>query len=62
MARKVEDVLARRSRCLLLDARASLDAAPKVAAVLAEELGHDETWQADQVRAFRSLAEGYLLP
>ncbi len=38
-ARTVEDVLARRSRLLFLDARAAADAAPAVAAVLADELG-----------------------
>jgi glycerol-3-phosphate dehydrogenase len=38
-ARTVEDVLARRSRLLFLDARAAAQAAPAVAAVLGEELG-----------------------
>jgi glycerol-3-phosphate dehydrogenase len=59
-ARTVEDVLARRTRALLLDARASADAAPRVAALLAAELARDERWQAEQVAAFRSLAAGYL--
>ncbi len=40
-ARTVEDVLARRSRLLFLDAQAACEAAPAVAAVLAEELGHE---------------------
>jgi glycerol-3-phosphate dehydrogenase len=39
MARSVADVLARRSRLLLLDARAASAVAPKVGAVIAEELG-----------------------
>jgi glycerol-3-phosphate dehydrogenase len=60
MARTVEDVLARRTRALLLDARASSAAAPAVAALLAAELGRDGVWQADQVRSFRELAQGYL--
>jgi glycerol-3-phosphate dehydrogenase len=38
-ARTVEDVLARRSRLLFLDARAAATAAPAVAAILADELG-----------------------
>lgn len=38
-ARTVEDVLARRSRLLFLDAAAAAQAAPAVAAVLADELG-----------------------
>ena len=61
MARTVEDVLSRRTRALLLDARASQEAAPTVAALLAEELGFDEDWQAEQVQQYRALADGYLL-
>ena len=40
-ARTVEDMLARRSRLLFLDARLALDVAPQVAAILADELGRD---------------------
>jgi len=61
-ARTVEDVLARRTRALFLDARASLDAAPGVAAIVARELGRDAGWQAQQVEAFRAVAVGYLFP
>jgi glycerol-3-phosphate dehydrogenase len=61
MARTVEDVLARRTRCLLLDARASLAVAPDVAALLAAELERDESWQRRQVEEFRACARGYLL-
>jgi glycerol-3-phosphate dehydrogenase len=61
MARTVEDVLARRTRTLFLDARASLEAAPQVATIMAGELGRDEQWEADQVRRFRELASGYLV-
>ncbi len=60
MARTVEDVLARRTRALLLDARAAIAAAPVVAHLLAEELGRDEAWMATQVEAFTSLARGYV--
>lgn len=60
-ARTVEDVLARRLRALLLDARASAAAAPRVAALLAEELGRDPAWQQGEVRAYTELAQGYLL-
>lgn len=62
LARTVEDVLARRHRALFLDARASLEVAPAVAALLAEELGRDETWQRAQLSAYGELAAGYLLP
>lgn len=60
MARTVEDVLARRTRALLLDARASMVAAPAVARVLAKELGRTERWQQEQVDTYRALAKGYL--
>jgi glycerol-3-phosphate dehydrogenase len=49
-ARSVEDVLARRSRLLFLDARLAASIAGRVAAVLAEELG-------DAFDASRSLAD-----
>ena len=60
-ARTVEDVLSRRLRALLLNARASAEAAPRVAALLAEELGRDSAWQAAQVTEYRQLADGYVL-
>ncbi|MCM2359440.1 MAG: glycerol-3-phosphate dehydrogenase/oxidase [Geobacteraceae bacterium] len=59
-ARTVEDILARRTRALLLDARASMAAAPRVAELMARELGRDAAWQKAQVAAFRELARGYL--
>jgi len=59
MARTVEDVLARRTRELFLDARASIAQAPKVAAVLSAELGKDVNWENGQVEAFRRLASTY---
>jgi glycerol-3-phosphate dehydrogenase len=61
MARTVEDVLSRRTRSLFLDAAASLEAAPRVAAILVEELGLSLDWQHGQIEAYRSLAKGYLL-
>ena len=61
MARTVEDVLSRRTRALLLNARASIEAAPRVAAILAEELDFGENWRAAQVTAFNEVARGYLL-
>lgn len=60
MVRTLEDVLARRTRSLLLDARASVEAAPRVAQVLARELGRDEAWAKDQVENYTRLAAGYL--
>lgn len=61
MARTVEDVLARRTRSLLLDARASMEAAPGVARIVAAELGRDSAWCDAQVSAYCRLAEEYIL-
>lgn len=62
MARTVEDVLARRSRALLLDARAAMAAAPAVAALLTKGFGRGPVWEAEQIAVFRELAKGYLPP
>jgi glycerol-3-phosphate dehydrogenase len=61
MARTVEDILARRTRALFLNAKAAIRMAPKVAGILAKELGGDELWQADQVNCFNQTARGYLV-
>lgn len=60
MACSVEDVLARRTRALFLNASAALEMAPRVTAILAEELGHDSHWQRKQIAAFESVARAYL--
>ena len=59
MARGIEDVLARRTRALFLNARAAVRMAPAVAAIMAKELGKDEPWQRAQVEAFGRLAAQY---
>ena len=61
MARSVEDVLARRTRSLLLDAAASVECAPKVAEILSLELGKTKAWQKAQVSAYKKLASQYML-
>lgn len=60
MARTVEDVLARRTRALLLDARAAMEAAPAVARLMAAQLGRGAEWESEQIAAYTRLAEGYL--
>ncbi len=62
MARTLEDALSRRTRSLLLDARASIEAAPHAAALLAHELGRDQAWVDAQVEEYTALARGYLPP
>ena len=61
MARTVEDVLARRTRALLLNSSAATKAAPRVAEILAKELNRDKGWQAKQVEDFCTLARVYQL-
>lgn len=61
MARTVEDFLARRTRALLLDARASMEMAPKVASLMAKELNRDTDWANQQIEAYRELAGTYIL-
>jgi glycerol-3-phosphate dehydrogenase len=60
MARTAEDVLARRTRLLMVDAKAAIAKAPAVAAVMAKELGRDETWQQEQLTSFGKIAGGYV--
>jgi glycerol-3-phosphate dehydrogenase len=60
MAMTLEDVLARRSRALFLDAQEALNIAPKVAQIMADELGQDEAWTASQVSAFEQVAASYV--
>lgn len=60
MAWTVEDILARRVRLLLIDARSALRVAPEVARIMAAELGRDQGWIESQLSEFTKLAEGYL--
>jgi glycerol-3-phosphate dehydrogenase len=62
MARTVEDVLARRTRALFLNARAAIEMALLVAELMAKELGRNQRWIAGQVSSFTELAMGYLVP
>lgn len=59
MARTVEDVLSRRTRALLLDARAAQRAAPQVARVMAQELGKEDAWIQEQTASFDALARTF---
>lgn len=62
MARTLDDVLARRTRALFLNARAAIAMAPAVARLMASELGQDEPWQRLQIETFNKIAEGFLPP
>jgi glycerol-3-phosphate dehydrogenase len=61
MARSVEDVLARRTRALFLNARAAVQMAQPVARLLAGELDRDDAWIAAQTEEFCELAKQYMV-
>ena len=61
MARTLDDVLARRTRALFLNARAAMRMAPAAAKLLARELGKDQAWVDRQVESFLGLAAQYHL-
>jgi glycerol-3-phosphate dehydrogenase len=61
MARTVEDVLSRRTRALLLNARESIRIAPEVARIMSQELHKDEQWIKEQVEEYTRLANNYIL-
>lgn len=60
MARTVEDVMARRSRALFLDARGSIAQARAVARAMAAELGRDGAWVEAEVSAFTTRASRWV--
>ena len=60
MCMTVEDFLSRRTRSLLLDARAAIESAPAVAALMAEKMNKDENWVKEQINIFNAIAKNYL--
>jgi glycerol-3-phosphate dehydrogenase len=61
MAQTLEDVLSRRTRCLLIDAKESIRIAPLIAKIMAKELNFGENWQEQQIKLFLDLASNYHL-
>jgi len=61
MPRRLEDILARRTRALFLDALASREMARDVVAIMADELGKDEHWMTKEVEDYSLLVENYLV-
>ena len=61
MCRTVEDFLARRTRCQLLDARESIKMAPQVAEIMANQLGKDDVWKKQQVDEYVNVTMNYIL-
>ena len=61
MARTIDDFLSRRTRMLLLNAKASLEAAPTVARIMAKELDEDIEWENVQINSYNQIAHNYLI-
>ncbi|WAC39611.1 glycerol-3-phosphate dehydrogenase/oxidase [Pedobacter sp. SL55] len=59
MAETVEDILSRRLRILIIDAKAAIEMAPIVASIMAKEIGANKQWEDEQTNSFIKLAEGY---
>ena len=62
MAQTVEDILARRTRALFLNARASVEIAPQIADLMVKELKIEfaENWRTENLDNFYKTAENYL--
>lgn len=60
MAYKLADIMARRTRMLMLDVRAAREAASSVAKIMARELNKDNAWIQQQQEEFYRLSTGYL--
>ncbi len=61
MARTVEDILSRRTRAILLDAKEAIEIAPAVAKIMATKLNKDDTWIHKQIKEFTDVAKNYII-
>ena len=61
MSIHIEDVLARRVRCLFLDAKETLKIAPKVAKIMASALQKDDQWIVKELNKFNTITQNYIL-
>jgi glycerol-3-phosphate dehydrogenase len=57
----LEDILARRTRAIILNAKESSEVAEKVAQIMAQESGYDNDWVRDQVDKFSILVKKYTI-
>jgi glycerol-3-phosphate dehydrogenase len=60
MPLSIEDILARRTRALFLNANASGSIAPEVAEIMAQEFEYDMEWRDRQVEAYNQLVRNYI--
>jgi glycerol-3-phosphate dehydrogenase len=56
----IEDILARRTRALFLNARTSSEIAPEAARLMALEYGYDVKWQNEQIESYNQLVKNYI--
>ncbi len=56
----IEDILARRTRALFLNARVSAEIAPEVAEIMANEQGYDNEWITRQIESYNQLVKNYI--
>lgn len=56
----LDDALSRRTRALLLNAKAAVEIAPTVASIMATELQKDAKWISEQLLSFNTIAQNYL--
>jgi glycerol-3-phosphate dehydrogenase len=61
MALTVEDILARRTRCVFLDSKESKRIAPVVAQKMADVLGEDDKWIDAELKKFNKLIKNYIV-
>ena len=61
MALTVEDILARRTRCVFLDSKESQRIAPIVAQKMADVLGEDDKWIDAELKKFNKLIKNYIV-
>lgn len=61
MAMSLEDVLCRRSRCMLLNTAETMRIAPKVVAIMASALIENKAWETEQLDNFYELSKKYSL-
>lgn len=61
MAVKVEDILSRRFRIMLLDAQAAKELGPKVAEIMAKETGKSKDWIAEELEEFEKTVNKYII-
>ena len=61
MAVKLEDILARRTRCLFLDAKETVRIAPKVLDIMKTFLNKDNDWEKKEFSNFMKISKNYIL-